>query len=515
MTPEEIAAKKAEDEKALLEKIKSQNKEQIDSFKEEFKKLMIDSKSGLINQETFDAKFKELSEKLEKFSPETFKAFSDKLDDYQEKLKAQGTELQKLKDGGRLPGADSGLKKALQSALESDGYKEFAEGKSKKFAVPIKTVDITSSYTGTSLAHITQRDGRVVDHPQVTRLNIRDLLTVMPADLPYLAFIEVYDWDGYATAMSENGELTESSFKVRESQVDAKRIGTHIPLSKRMLKSVAFILSHLLKRLPAMVKFTEDFQLLWGDGNGNNVKGIFKVARDFATVINTALTGAAASVASVATYDGGAKAIVTFAENQPINNGDKITFASATEATYNATFTAIVINPKQIMIEKAYVAEADTSAWTFTVASPFKDAIEAAQEIDVLKVAKTVVTVAEYTATGYVLNPVDATKIETLKGTDEHYLDVQRLPNGVLTISGLPVVETTAMPAGKFACGDWAMAAALGQLQEMTLEFSESTQEKLKNTVEAIIQEEILFPIYNKYMFVTGDFTTAKAAIGV
>ena len=118
-------------------------------------------------------------------------------------------------------------------------------------------------------------------------------------------------------------------------------------------------------------------------------------------------------------------------------------------------------------------------------------------------------------ATGIVLNPVDATKIETLKGSDEHYIDVQRLENGVLTIGGLPVVETTAMPAGKFIVGDWILAAALAQFSELTLEFSESTQEKLKNMVEAIVQEEVLFPIYNPYMFVTGNFTTAKAAIAV
>ena len=59
------------------------------------------------------------------------------------------------------------------------------------------------------------------------------------------------------------------------------------------------------------------------------------------------------------------------------------------------------------------------------------------------------------------------------------------------------------------------MAAAIGQFTELTLEFSESTNEKLKNTVEAIIQEEILFPIYNKYMFVVGDFATAIPAIAV
>jgi hypothetical protein len=225
------------------------------------------------------------------------------------------------------------------------------------------------------------------------------------------------------------------------------------------------------------------------------------------------LAGAGLSVASVASYDGGTKTLVTFTANQNINNGDNITFANATEPTYNATFSALVRGPREIVIEKAYVAEANTNAWTWTVTSRFKNNINFAQEIDVLKVAKSLVTRQEYSCNGIVMHPDDATVIETLKGNDEHYIDVKRLESGILTIGGVPVVETTAIPSGKFAVGDWAMAAALLEFTSLILEFSESTSDKLTNSVMAIIQEEILFPIYNKYMFIVGDFASAKAAI--
>ena len=501
-------------EDALLLKIKEQNETQIKGFKTEFNELVTGVKTGLITEDVFKEKFNELTEKLKGFDAEKFEKFQTTLEDYKEKLKDQGTELQKLKDNGDGLDAKGSLRKTLIDAIESDSFKEFVESNGKKKAsFALKAVSVTADYTGSSLVHITSRDTRVVDHPAVQRLNIRDLLTVMPADLPYLAFIEVYDWDRQAGVNSENGVLAESSFKVREATVDAKRIGTHVPLSKRMLRSAQFIVNHLMQRLPAQVKYQEDFQLLHGDGEGNNVLGIFKVAQDFASLINTAVSGAAGSVASVASYDQGAKTVVSFTAPQSINNGDTITIAAATSTGYNAAFSAVVISPTQILVDKAYVAEADTSAWTFGVTSAFKNSIEAAQEIDVLKVAKTLVTIQEYSANGIVLNPIDATKIETLKGSDEHYIDVKRLESGVLTISGTPVVETTAMPAGRFAVGDWAMAAGLGQFSELVLEFSESTQEKLKNSVEAIIQEEVLFPIYNKYMFVTGSFGNAKTAI--
>lgn len=512
MTEEPSMTSKAEQE--LLEKIEKKNKEQLNDFRNEFKLLATNMKSGLIDEDTFNTKFDKLTGKLEKFDEEAFGKFKGTLEKMEKALKTQGDKMKKMEEGGG-PGANKvTLRSEIEKALKSEDYKEFINSNGKKKAsINLKAVSITDNYTGTSQVHITTRDSRVVDHPQVARLNVRDLLTVMPTDLPYLAFTEVYDWDRKVGMNSENGALAESSFKVRESITDVKRIGTHVPISKRMIKSATYVLNHLMQRLPAQVKYFEDFQLLFGDGQGNNVTGIFKVASDFATLINATITGVATSVASVATYDGGAKSLVTFAANQDIPNGSTITIADATNAGYNDSHKAIVISPKEIVIEEAYVVEADTSAWTFVVASAFKNAIDAAQQIDVLKVAKTLVTQQEYAATGYVLNPVDATLIETLKGNDEHYIDVKRLENGILTISGLPVVETTAIPAGKFAVADWAMAAALLEFTQLVLEFSESTNEKLGNYVEAIIQEEVLFPIYNKYMFVVGDFTTAEAAI--
>lgn len=518
-----------DDATKLLDKVKSQTNDQLAGFKNELKELTVQAKAGMIDEKTFNEKLKALTDKMEAIDPEKFKAFQSKLDEYQKKfeeqqkaLEIQGNELKKMKDGGADVGdAKKSLRAKLKEVLSSPDFKEFVDSNGKKKAsfemkdVAMKAVSVASNYTGTSLVHITTRDGRVVDHPEVTRLNIRDLMTVSGTDLPYLAFLEVYDWVRAVRTHSENESLAESSFKVREATVDVKRIGTSIPISKRMLRSAAFIESHLATRLPAQVRYYEDFQLLFGDGAGNNPTGIFKVADNFATVINTTITGLAGAVSSIATYDGGAKTLVTFTANQNIINGDQITFADADVVQYNDTFTALVIGPRQIVIEIAYSAEADVSDWTFTVSNRFKASIFAAQEIDVLKIAKTLVTRQEYTATGIVLHPDDATKIELLKGNDEHYLDVKRLESGIMTIAGVPVVETTAMPSGKFAIGDWGMACALLEFTPLVLEFSESTTEKLTNTVMAIAHEEILFPIYNKYMFIVGDFATAKDAIAL
>lgn len=505
-------------EAELLEKIGQKTSEQIAAFKAEMQNTIAEGKNGLVDEATFNTKMDDLLGRLKDFDGEKFKQFEEALEKQKEISKKQGAELAKYKEGGALAGQKlSPFKKALKETLGSKEFKAYAENGGKgKCSFELKAVSITDDYTGTSRTHITFRDPNVIDHPKVERLNIRDLMMVSPIDEPFLAFIEVYDWDRQSNVVTENGVLQESSFKLREATVQAKRLGTHVDISKRMLKANQFLMNHLMMRLPAQVKYHEDFQLLFGDGTGNNLDGLFHDGQDFTTTVNTTVTGAAGDVASVETYNGGTQAIITFtSEQNQLQNGDSITIANATAGVYNDTFSFVLLDPKRILITVAYVAEADTSAWTFTSANAFKDSIENAQQLDVIKVAKTLITQQEYQPTGIVLNPVDVTKMEVLKGSDEHYLSIERMENGIMMIGGIPVVETTAMPAGKFLVGDFMMGAALAEFTGLTLEFSESTQEKLKNTVEAIIYEEILFPIYNRFMFVTGDFSTAITAISV
>jgi hypothetical protein len=446
-----------------------------------------------------------------------FAAYDKRQTELSEALKIQGEKMQEILDK-KIKGTDmKSLKDAIAEFCESDDFKNasskgFGMGYSAKMEIDRKTVSITSDY-GATRALITTGVDRVLDHPQVVRLNIRDLIPNSPIDTHQLAFLEVYSWDRNADVLAENGTLADTTFKMQESTVVAKRIGHAVPISKNVMKSVPFISTHLSQRLPAMVRYVEDFQLLFGDGAGNNVQGLFDVVEDFATRINTQTTGAAASVSSVATYDGGAKAKITFAANQVIDNGSKITIANATEATYNGTHDVTVIDPKHILIDLTYVAEADTSAWTFTVANRWKTNVAAAQEADVLRVALSLVTVGEYSANGIVLNPQDAAAIELLKGNDEHYIGVKRSDNGILMIGGVPVVETTAMPAGKFMVGDWALGCGVYWFEDLTLEFAEDVDTKKKNEIVAIVQEQLLFPIFNQYMFISGSFTTAINAI--
>lgn len=68
--------------------------------------------------------------------------------------------------------------------------------------------------------------------------------------------------------------LSESSLKFKEEFTNVRRVGTHMNLSKRLLKAKSYVVSFILNRLPLWVKTAENFQILFGDGSGDNLKGI-------------------------------------------------------------------------------------------------------------------------------------------------------------------------------------------------------------------------------------------------
>ena len=336
----------------------------------------------------------------------------------------------------------------------------------------------------------------------------------------------VYDWVDSIAMLSENGELPESSFKEREEQYSSKRLGTFINVSRNLMKSLSTLYAHVLQKLPARMKYFEDYQLLLGDGAGDNVEGIFNKSLDFVDAIRP-VSRAAGAVSSVATANAGASSLITLAADLPADTaevGDFVYITGATAGVYNGSLIDVeaITDLDKLTIAVGYVAEADTSAWTFQLIkakfSGFFKATEAAQGIDVLLDASTMVNVQEYRNTGYALHPITANNLIKIKGNDEHYLSngavlkIERV-NGTLYIGGFPVIETTAMPIGKFICGDWAMAAALWMYEDMELVVSQDNESIRKNQAQVAIYEQIIFPIYNKYMFVTGTIEDCVSLI--
>jgi len=99
------------------------------------------------------------------------------------------------------------------------------------------------------------------------------------------------------------------------------------------------------------------------------------------------------------------------------------------------------------------------------------------------------------------------------KDTTGRNLDLVVGSGNIKYIGGIPVIEMTSIPVGKYLVGDFRNAANLIDYTALSLEWAEDVQTKLKNYVELIAQEEIIFPVYMPWAFSYGSLDSVKTAI--
>lgn len=523
---------------ALLDKVKSTQVDEITKARTDFN----DAIKGMVKEA-------ELAEKIKQFTDEELTAIKETMKnmgianaELKDIVKTQGTELEGFKEKGFI--VQMGAKQnpvtfkekmaaLLTGIFKSDDYKNFEKNnfvggtqqytlgekgevieKSKYDEVREKAVGVTADHTGTVL--ISEISGNVRDIP-LRKTHIRNLMTVRPTSGASIVAPEVTDYtDAFtagATMLAENTEAQTSVFKTKENTWSVKRIARAMEISKRYFKTngLGWVVNWILSRLPDQLQFVEDFQLLFGDGAGNNVSGLAKNAQSLT------LSGSfvATNFASHATYNGGTQTLVTFAAAHGLRNGDNLTLANTTGGTYNGTYTnVIVVDTKTVLINKAYSADVNVAAnWTGSWTSYWYNSIDNAQEFDVISVAKAYLAAGEYEATGCVLHSNTAEKIGLLKDLQAAYIGVSRDAAGRMNISAMPIAVTNAIPAGHFIVGDFQRACEIAEYTPLTVQLSEDTTDKKKNQITVIAEEEIIFPLYNPYWFVYGKFADAITAI--
>ena len=515
MNKEELEAQ----QKAFLDKIEGKMQEIVD-------KAMTGTISKEEVTELVNATVKEFEERQQTKA-------DDEIKELAAQIKTLGENIAKMKSVGVTNGQLSNFSRLIDEMYESEKFQDFLDDKSRKtgkfngFSLKDITPDsMTNDYTGTHL--ITDQLGVVANKYAPKRLHMRDILTSLAGDpaYPNLAFTEIELVDRNARYFSENGRLSQSHIKVKEQNVSVKRLGTFLAISKRMLKSRAYVKSFIVAMLPEAVYMAEDWNILFGDGNGENLEGITKKTGCVSIesiITDSIVTGSAGSVHAVSalsTVNSEAQQgiVVEFTNPQPtILDGMKITFANAVVNTgLNATHDVIKMNDRQILIPGLTLSGTETgvASMTFTVNNGGFQSIDEPNSFDVIKTAFAVMTYAQYKPTAIVLNPITVNVIESEKDTLGRNLGLIQDNGGVKYIAGRPIIEYDGIPAGKYLIGDFsAMAAALVDYTNLTLEWAEDIESKLTNQVVLIAQEEIIFPIYNPWAFAYGDLETLKAAI--
>jgi len=145
------------------------------------------------------------------------------------------------------------------------------------------------------------------------------------------------------------------------------------------------------------------------------------------------------------------------------------------------------------------IPQATAFAAPITLSSP--------TSIDNMRLAMLQALLAEYPATGHVMNPIDWAWIETLKDTTGRYIIGN--PQGAATprLWNLPVVQTQAIAVDKFLTGSFQQGAQLFDRWKSRVEIAtENEDDFIKNLITALCEERLVLAVYRPEGFIYGDF---------
>lgn len=128
--------------------------------------------------------------------------------------------------------------------------------------------------------------------------------------------------------------------------------------------------------------------------------------------------------------------------------------------------------------------------------------------LDRLRIAMLQSELAEYTADGIVLNPIDWTQIELTKTTDNAYLFAT--PHGLAApgLWGRPVVSTKSQDAGDFLTGAFQLGAQGWDREDASVSVSNSDGDNFtKNMVTILVEERVGLTVFRPEAFVKSNFT--------
>lgn len=504
----------------------------IDAIVSGFTDVVNKSNAGMISDEDLKKSLETLGAQMKEANIKELETLKADNETFVKQIKEMGETIDKLQKKGVSLETINKFNEKFNDMLDSEKFADFASGKTRKSGqfegFSLKEADeapvsMTDNYEGTYL--ITQQQNRVVSPIANKPLHMREVLTVLAGDpnYPNLSFTQCDYMDRNARYVSENGRLPKSSLKFKEQNYSVKRLGTYIPLSKRMLKSRTYVRSWVLSMLPKAVRMAEDWNILFGDGNGENLLGIanHKGVDSVENMITGALVeGKAGSVKSITPYNNNQDTIVEFTNPQPmILDGMQITIENASSASgLNKTHSIVKINDRQILIIGAPLtaeeAEATVAAVTWKVNNGAFRSIEAPNSEDVVNTAFAVMTYGEYFPNAIVLNPMTVNSIMSEKDALGRKLDIITIVNGVKYIASRPIIEYTGIMPGKYLLGDFSPnAASIVDYTAMTLEWASDVDYILSNEVALIAQEEVIFPVYMPFAFAYGDLAALKAAI--
>lgn len=159
----------------------------------------------------------------------------------------------------------------------------------------------------------------------------------------------------------------------------------------------------------------------------------------------------------------------------------------------------------KIILDTIKVSAQPFSASTITYGTGFT-----ANEYDVLRTAVALIAKENYSASAILISVEDRVKLELAKDLNGAYL----FPSGNMSVSGVPVIESTCIASGSFLVGDFKLGCELKEREGISINFYNQNSTDVEDGLVTIgVEERFALPIYNPKSFVSGDFVGAKAKL--
>ena len=146
-------------------------------------------------------------------------------------------------------------------------------------------------------------------------------------------------------------------------------------------------------------------------------------------------------------------------------------------------------------------------------AGAFANAIESANEFDVLMVAINQLRLGNYNPSIILVNPNDFVKMSLLKDSNNSYL---RGTTGIslsANIEGVPVVQSAAITSGDYHVIDANRYGVFYNKESLRVEIGESGTDFIENQKTVLCESRGVLAVMDSGAAVTGDFGTDKTAL--
>ena len=243
--------------------------------------------NGLVKSEYVDEKHEEIVAQLKKMKKKTKSMnFEKAIDDFKSQIQAEVDQagVQIAEAAKNIKGAEGKtVYSIMKEALEGDKMVKYlkagGKGNSEPVVIDMKAVVDVTGFVGAVITP--NRVGPQVSFVPPKKFDIRDVMATGTSDSDSIDHIKetgLVDADGF---LAENVASAESELNLEEETTTGKRIATHINVSKRALRNVSFLASHLSNRFRELIAVTITGSILNDTGAGNTFNGFFNNAATF------------------------------------------------------------------------------------------------------------------------------------------------------------------------------------------------------------------------------------------